>query len=81
MGRILYHKLMPKQDKEGGINPPSTLARFFLQNRAAGRQSAAPLLSLSSSVACSNKRETRFINNGVRFAFNILKKKFLYELR
>ena len=27
----------------------------------------------------NDKRETRFINNG--FAFNILKKKFLYELR
>ena len=42
-----------QQDKEGGINPPSTLARFFLQNRAAGRQSAAPLHSLSLSVARS----------------------------
>lgn len=50
---------MPKQDKEGGINPAFDVACFVFQNSAAGRQSAAPLLSLSSSVACSNKRETR----------------------
>ena len=40
-----------QQVKEGGILPPSTSARFFLQNSAAGRQFAAPLLTFSSPVA------------------------------
>ena len=67
---------MPKQDKEGGINPPSTLARSVLQN--SGRQSAAPLPLIFRPSRARNKRETRFVDTPV-IIFKLIRFIFLSE--
>ena len=62
MGRVLYHKLMPKPVKEGGQSRTfdCACARPQKQSGGAAKFAASPLSVFRPSLA-SIKRETRFI--------------------
>ena len=56
VGRNIYQKPMPKQDKGGGIIPTAELARFCpYKQQATGLQNAAPLLALSVPRSLSTR--------------------------
>ena len=71
VGRNIYQKPMPKQDKGGGINPPPRELACGLEGGAAGRQNAASLLALLRLLLALNTRETRVWNFSYNLAYKI----------
>ena len=61
----MYHKLMPKQDKGGGIAIRESVRSLTSKYSGGAAKFAAPLLIFLRSSRAHNKRETRIVDTPV----------------